>query len=256
MHDFDSAIFTMKEFVPPNFPVSRVDIIPPAIDPLSPKNMVLAEDTARQVLQWIGIQLDQLLITQISRFDPWKDPLGVIAVYRVLREEFPRLQLALVGSMASDDPEGWDIYKKVVEESQNDPDIHVLTNLVGVGNVEVNAFQRLSHIIIQKSIREGFGLVVSEAMWKTTPVVAGKAGGIPLQMADGAGGILVESVEECESAVRTLLKDPDRACDLAHKGRERVRQHFLLPRLLLNELHVMKELAGARPIVRDQHSAA
>src|SRR5437762_10539575 len=93
MHDFDSAIFTMKEFVPPNFPVSRVDIIPPAIDPLSPKNMVLADDTARQVLQWIGIQLDQLLITQISRFDPWKDPLGVIAVYRVLREEFPRLQL-------------------------------------------------------------------------------------------------------------------------------------------------------------------
>ncbi len=252
MEKFDAAVFTMSDFVPPDFPISKVDIIPPAIDPLSPKNMPLADDTARQVLQWIGIELDRPLITQVSRFDPWKDPLGVIEVYRMLREEFPNLQLAMVGSMALDDPEGWEIYHKILEEARADSEIHIFTNLVGVGNVEVNAFQRLSQVIIQKSIREGFGLVVSEAMWKSTPVVAGKAGGIPLQMADGAGGMLIESSEECASAIRTLLRNPDHAHDLAHRGRERVRHNFLLPRLLLNELRLMKELAEGRPITRDE----
>jgi trehalose synthase len=243
MRDFDSAVFTMKEFVPPDFPVPRIDIIPPAIDPLSPKNMPLDDATARQVLQWIGMDLDRPLITQVARFDPWKDPFGVIAVYAMLRQDIPGLQLAMVGSMALDDPEGGEIYNKIAEESRNDPDIHLFTNLIGVGNVEVNAFQRLSQVIIQKSIREGFGLVVSEAMWKSTPVVAGRTGGIPLQMADGAGGILVDSPEECASAVRSLLRDRGLASDLARSGRERVRQEFLLPRLLLNELRLMNALS-------------
>jgi trehalose synthase len=251
MHGFDGAVFTMKEFVPPDLPISNVDIIPPAIDPLSPKNMPLADETARGVLQWIGIELDRPLITQVSRFDPWKDPLGVIQVYRLLRDEFPRLQLAMVGSMALDDPEGWDIYRKITEDARRDPEIHVFTNLVGVGNVEVNAFQRLSQVVIQKSIREGFGLVVSEAMWKSTPVVAGKAGGIPLQMADGAGGMLVENTEECAAGIRKFLLDSNLAHDLANRGRERVRRHFLLPRLLLNELRLMRELAAGRPIAQD-----
>src|SRR6266850_563831 len=245
MNEFDAAVFTMKKFVPSDFPMSNIDIVPPAIDPLSPKNMPLADDTARQALQWIGIELARPLITQVSRFDPWKDPMGVIEVYRMLRAEFPLLQLAMVGSMALDDPEGWDIYRQIVEKVRRDPDIHVFTNLVGVGNVEVNAFQRLSRVVIQKSIREGFGLVVSETMWKTTPVVAGSTGGIPLQMADGGGGMLVDSTEECASAVRSLLLDPNRGHDLARRGRERVRRHFLLPRLLLNELRLMKELASA-----------
>jgi trehalose synthase len=157
----------------------------------------------------------------------------------------------MVGSMALDDPEGWAIYREIMEEARSDPEIHVFTNLVGVGNVEVNAFQRLSQVVIQKSIREGFGLVVSEAMWKGTPVVAGKAGGIPLQMADGVGGMLVENTEGCVAAIQQLLLDPDLAHDLAHRGRERVRRHFLLPRLLLNELRLMKELSAGRPIDRE-----
>jgi trehalose synthase len=252
LRDFDGAIFTMKQFVPPDFPVSDVHIIPPAIDPLSPKNMPLAGDTARQVLEWIGIESDRPLITQVSRFDLWKDPLGVIQVYRTIRQEFPRLQLALVGSMALDDPEGWEMYRRIMEEAQTDPGINVFTNLVGVGNLEVNAFQRLSHVVIQKSIREGFGLVVSETMWKSTPLVAEAAGGIPLQMADGVGGILVDGVEECASAVASLLRDSDRAHDLAEKGRERVRHNFLLPRLVLNELQMMKELAGGHAVVHDK----
>jgi trehalose synthase len=257
LHDylrpFDAAVFTMEQFVPPDLPVARVGIMPPAIDPLSPKNMPLADATARGVLEWIGVELGRPLASQVSRFDPWKDPLGVIAAYRLAREEVPGLQLALVGSMALDDPEGWDVYRQVREASHSDPDIHVFTNLTGVGNIEVNAFQRLSQVAIQKSIREGFGLVVSEALWKGTPVVAGNAGGIPLQMADGAGGILVGGVEECANALVALLRDPERARDLAEKGRARVREHFLLPRLLFDELELMRELAAGRPVVPTDH---
>ena len=245
---YDAAIFTMEEFLPPDLPVARVEVIPPAIDPLSPKNMELPEALARQVLGWIGVQLDKPLITQVSRFDPWKDPLGVIAAYRLARERVPELQLALAGSMALDDPEGWEVYRQIGAEAEADPQIHVFTNLTGVGNVEVNAFQRLSDVIVQKSIREGFGLVVSEALWKGTPVVAGRAGGIPLQMADGVGGFLVDGVEECGRAIGELLSDQKNAQDLAEAGRERARQHFLLPRLILNELSLMLDLARERPI--------
>jgi trehalose synthase len=204
--------------------------------------MPLHADSARRVLEWIGIELDRPLVTQISRFDPWKDPLGVIEAYRLIRREVPDLQLALVGSMALDDPQGWELYTRITEQVRTDPDIHVFTNLVGVGNVEVNAFQRLSNVIIQKSIREGFGLVVSEALWKGTPVVAGRAGGIPLQMADGRGGILIETIEECAAATLSLLRDRERATDLGASGRERVKQQFLIPRLVLNELELLHTL--------------
>jgi trehalose synthase len=248
--EYDAAVFTMEEFVPPDFPVGNVEIIPPAIDPHSPKNMQLDERTARQVLQWIGIRLKAPLVTQVSRFDPWKDPMGVIAAYRLARREVPDVQLALVGSLALDDPEGWDIYRAIQAEAKGDPQIHVFTNVVGVGNIEVNAFQSLSRVVVQKSVREGFGLVVSESLWKGTPVVAGRAGGIPLQMADGAGGMLVDSIEECADAIVRLLRDPVRARELGQAGKERVREHFLLPRLVLNHLRLMQELAAERPIVR------
>lgn len=246
---YDAAIFTMDEFAPPDFPVKQVEIIPPAIDPLSPKNLHLQESVARQVLGWLGVRLDTPLITQVSRFDPWKDPLGVIRAYRMVRNNIPDLQLALVGSMALDDPEGWEIYQRIQRESEKDPFIHIFTNLTGVGNIEVNSFQSLSDVIVQKSTREGFGLVVSEALWKGTPVVAGRAGGIPLQMADGVGGYLVNSVEECAEATLKLLKDRDRSHELAKAGRERVRQNFLLPRLLLNELSLMKRLTAGKPLI-------
>jgi trehalose synthase len=248
--EYDAAIFTMPQFVPPDLPVSRVEIVPPAIDPLSPKNITLGEATARQVLEWIGIRLRHPVVTQVSRFDPWKDPEGVIAAYKLARKEVPDLQLALVGSLALDDPEGWGIYRQIQAETRSDRLIHVFTNLIGVGNIEVNAFQSLSSVVLQKSLREGFGLVVSESLWKGTPVVAGGAGGIPLQMADGTGGVLVDSVEACAEALVMLLKDRDRARALGNSGRERVREHFLIPRLLLNHLDLMQQLAEARPIAR------
>jgi trehalose synthase len=201
--------------------------------------MPLADRTARQVLDWIGINLRRPLITQVSRFDPWKDPLGVIAAYELVKEQVPNLQLALVGSMALDDPEGWEIYRQVKEASDSDPLIHVFTNLTGVGNVEVNAFQRLSNI--------------SESLWKGTSVVAGRAGGIPLQMSDGVGGVLVNNIEECAMAILELLKEPEQARELGETGRERVREHFLLPRLLLNEVTLIRDLVkekirGPRPL--------
>ena len=243
LSEYDAAIYTMSEFVAPDLPVARVEVIPPAIDPLSPKNMSLPDATAREVLEWVGVHPERPLVTQVSRFDPWKDPLGVIAAYRLVREQVPGLQLVLAGSMALDDPEGWRIYREISADAAGDPLIHLLTNLTGVGNVEVNALQRLSDVVVQKSLREGFGLVVSEAMWKGTPVVAGRAGGIPLQMADGAGGALVETVEECAVAIAALLGDRERAREVAEQGRRRVSDHFLTPRLVLNELSLLSALS-------------
>jgi len=247
LEGYDAAVYTMREFVPADLPIAKVEIVPPAIDPLSPKNLELPHPLAHQILAWIGIDFDFPLVTQISRFDPWKDPIGVIEAYRIARESVPNLQLALVGSMALDDPEGWSIYRSVCKATQRDPLIHVFTNLSGVSNIEVNAFQRLSDIVVQKSIREGFGLVVSEALWKGTPVVAGRAGGIPLQMADGAGGVLVDSVDDCARAMVRLLENPDEARALGAAGRERVRHRFLLPRLLLDLVGLLVSLGGAPP---------
>lgn len=244
---YDAAVFTLGGFVPPDLPVERVEIIPPAIDPESPKNIDLDPRLARRVLQWIGVEFDRPLVAQISRFDPWKDPLGVIAAYRLVKEEVPGLQLALAGSMALDDPEGWEIYRQMHDASRTDPDIHVFTNLTGVGNIEVNALQRLADVVMQKSIREGFGLVVSETLWKSTPVVAGRAGGIPLQLQDGVGGYLVDSVDECAKRVLELLGDANRRQELGGSGRALVRERFLLPRLLADDLQLYASLLGAPP---------
>jgi trehalose synthase len=243
--EFDAAVFTMPEFVPPDLPVARVRTIAPAIDPLSPKNIEIQQSTASQILDWIGVDRPGRLVTQVSRFDPWKDPFGVIAAYRLVREEVPGLQLALVGSMALDDPEGWDIYRQLTEHAERDPLMHIYTNLTGASNVEVNAFQRLSDVIVQKSLREGFGLVVSESLWKATPVVAGRAGGIPMQMPEGTGGRLVDDVEQCAAAMLELLGDEQLAGELGRSGRRHVREHFLLPRLLRDELQLLATLDGA-----------
>jgi trehalose synthase len=244
---YDAAVFTLGGFVPPEFPVRRVEIIPPAIDPESPKNLELGSKLAARVVEWIGVRTTRPFVAQISRFDRWKDPLGVIAAYRLVRDEIPDLQLALVGSMALDDPEGWDVYREIEREVERDPEIHVFTNLTGVGNIEVNAFQRLADVVIQKSIREGFGLVVSEALWKGTPVVAGRAGGIPLQLQDGVGGYLVDSVDECAARVTELVLDAARRRELGERGRALVAQRFLLTRLLADELRLYTSAQGSQP---------
>jgi trehalose synthase len=241
--EYDALVFTMDRFVPPRLEHQRLATIMPAIDPLSPKNMTLSEGLGEEIRAWRGIDPDRPLLTQVSRFDPWKDPLGVIAVYRLVRKDMPGLQLALLSTIAHDDPEVWDMYKVLVDEVRGDDDIHLLTNLIGVGDVEVNAFQAFSNVVIQKSIREGFGLVVAETMWKGTPVVANRSGGIPLQMGDGVGGFLVDSSEECAERALYLLRHRQEGRTLGLAGRERVRRQFLITRLLADELRLLASLA-------------
>jgi trehalose synthase len=243
--EHDALVFTMESFVPAALKHQRVFVMTPAIDPLSPKNMGLPHAICQEILAWRGIDPRRPLVAQASRFDPWKDPLGVIQVYRLVREEVPGLQLALIGSMASDDPEVSEIYGRIVAEARGDEGIHVLTNLIGVGDLEVSAFQTSADVMIQKSIREGFGLGVSEAMWKATPVVANRAGGIPFQMEGDAGGFLVDSTEECASRVLYLLRNRDEARKRGQAGRERVRQRFLITRLLADEMRLLLSLASA-----------
>jgi trehalose synthase len=244
--EHDALVFTMAEFVPQALTGRNIHIIPPAIDPLSPKNFELPEALARRILAWVGIDPQRPIMTQVSRFDPWKDPLGVIRVYRSARERVPGLQLALLGSMALDDPEAWDLLRQIQSETRGDNDVTVATNLAGIGNIEVNAFQRLSDVVVQKSIREGFGLIVSETLWKGTPMVAGNTGGIPMQMADGAGGFLVDPLDEdtFTDQVVTLLTNRDTARTLGKRGHEVTRSNFLITRLVADELRLLAQVAG------------
>ena len=241
---YDAAIFHMPEYVPAAAGLPHSYIWPPAIDPLTPKNMALSPEDAAYIVDQFGIDVDRPLLTQVSRFDPWKDPLGVIDAYRGVKEEFPDVQLALVGSMAHDDPEGWDYYSRTVAHAAGDPDVYILSNLNNVGSVEVNAFQVHSAAVIQKSIREGFGLTITEALWKTRPTVAGRVGGIVAQIQDGETGWLVDSPEECAEACLEILRDPLEARQRALRGKEFVRRNFLMPRLLRDWLVLFNLLSG------------
>jgi trehalose synthase len=241
--EHDALVFSMDSFAPPGLDHQRCATIAPAIDPLGPKNMPISRGLCDKLRAWRGIDPARPLVTHISRFDPWKDPLGVIEVYRLVRKNVPGLQLALLSSIDHDDPEVWDTYKALVDEVKGDDDIHLLTNLIGMGDVEVNAFQLCSDVVLQKSIREGFGLVVSETMWKGTPVVANRSGGIPLQMEDGVGGFLVDDTEQCAERTLYLLRHPKEAAALGSAGKERVRQRFLITRLLGDELRLLASLA-------------
>jgi trehalose synthase len=238
---YDAAVFTLQDFVKPGVS-PRVAIIPPSIDPLSPKNAYLDPEAVREILVAYGIDPERPLVTQVSRFDPWKDPLGVIDAFREAKEEISDAQLILVGSMAHDDPEAWHFLELAQEHSADDPDIHILTNLQDVGHVVVNAFQRASDVVVQKSIREGFGLTVAEAMWKDRPVIGGNVGGIRLQIEDGVTGYLVDSPEECARRLVELLPDAKRREEMGRAGRARVRERFLMLRELTDYLTLLASL--------------
>ncbi len=244
IRQYDASVFHMREYAPADDGLAQVVIWPPAIDPLMPKNMALSPEDAAYIVDQFGIDVERPLLTQVSRFDPWKDPLGVIDAYRRVKERFPEVQLALVGSMAHDDPEGWEYYNRTVEHADGDSDVYILSNMNNVGAVEVNAFQVHSDALVQKSTKEGFGLTVTEALWKGRPMVAGRVGGIVAQITDGESGWLVASPEECAEACIEILRDPTEGHRRALRGKEYVRRHFLTPRLLRDWLVLFNQLAG------------
>jgi trehalose synthase len=240
VEQYDRAVFTLPQFVPSNLSIP-IALIAPAIDPLSSKNRELPGYLSRETVAELGIDIARPLMIQVSRFDPWKDPLGVVEVWRRARSVFGDLQLALVGAMAGDDPEAWRIYQQLEAEVSGEPDCFLLTNQMGVTAHEVNALQRVADVAVQKSVREGFGLVVSETLWKGTAMIAGRAGGIPTQLEDGVSGRLATDVDEFAAAVCQLLEHPSLARELGVAGRRRVHDEFLMTRLLHDQLALLSD---------------
>lgn len=224
---FDASVFSHPSFAQkmamPQF------LIAPSIDPLADKNKPLPEEFVRRTLERYGLDPGRPLITQVSRFDKLKDPLGVIEAFRLVKRTHRRVQLLLAGGAASDDPESVHILPALQEAAGKDPDIHIL-DLPPFSDLEINALQRASAVVLQKSLKEGFALTVTEALWKERPVVAMAVGGIPLQVLPGKTGYLVHTIEGTAAAVRRVLDHPGEAGALAKNGREHVRRNFLITR--------------------------
>ncbi len=238
---YDGLVFSLDAYVPSGLDAGiPVYIVPPAIDPLTVKNTPMEREEALAIVASMGIDVGRPLISQVSRFDLWKDPWGVIEAYRRARRAVPGLQLALLGlSQATDDPEALEVLNSVAELADGDPDIHLYfdaSQLPSGIDAIVNAFQVASNLVIQKSTREGFGLTVTEAMWKGKVVLGGDVGGIQLQIANGDTGYLVSSPEECALRIVQVMKDPDLRDRIGAAARESVRQNYLMPRLALDYL--------------------
>jgi len=232
---YDAAVFSSPPF-PPQLSIPQYRFYP-SIDPLADKNRELEPAYINSTLEKYQIPRDKPIITQISRYDPWKDPVGVIQAFRMARKHVD-CRLLLVGDKVADDPEAEAILTMVKEEAGADPDIHIifLTHSIPA---EINAFQRASDIILQKSIREGFALTVSEALWKYRPVIGGSAGGIPAQIIHGSTGMLVDSVEGTSLEIRKLLKQPELARRLGENGHQRVKDEFLITKSLKRYLFLL-----------------
>jgi trehalose synthase len=231
--DYEATIFSMAGFTRP---LPRpMFIIPPAIDPLSDKNCLLAEAERLEILTCLGIDADRPLLVQVSRFDRFKDPLGVMEAYRLLKPYYPELQLVLAGGSADDDPEGAEVLLEVQEQASGDPDLKVLL-LPPDAHRTINALQRSATVVLQKSIKEGFGLTVTEALWKSKPVIGGACGGITLQVHDYQTGFLVHSPAGAAYRTRYLLRYADKRQRMGRTGHEFVREHFLLTRHLRDYL--------------------
>ncbi len=229
---YDTAIFSVTKFAK-SLPIDEY-IVTPSIDPLSDKNKDLTDDEINEVAERFNIPRDKPIILQVSRFDKFKDPIGVINAYKIVKN-YNDCRLILVGSSATDDPEGEAILREVKDYAADDPDIIILL-LPPDNHTEINAIQRMSDIILQKSIKEGFGLTVSEAMWKEKPVIGGAVGGIPLQIVHGLTGFVVYSVEGAAFRIRQYLNNPVMAKKMGRTGKEYVRNNFLLTRQIRDYL--------------------
>ena len=245
---YDASIFSTPLFSRPDLGI-RQFLVPPSIDPLSDKNIELSQSEIDKVLDKYEITTDKPIITQISRFDRLKDLPGVIDAYKLVKKRID-CQLILAGGVAADDPEGMEVYQEVLKKADGEADIHLLLGSPPFADIEINAFQRASTVIMQKSLKEGFGLVVSEGLWKGKPVIGGATGGIPLQVINGVTGYLVHSVEGAAYKIANLLKDPELARKLGENGREHVRHNFLITRHLKDYLLVMLSLENPSSIIR------
>lgn len=236
---YDASVLSSENFRRPGLPL-EIKIIPPAIDPFSEINQEMSEKAIEEKLSEYNIPRDKPLIVQVSRFDKWKDPLGVLEVYKRLKKEID-CRLVMIGNMATDDPEGPQIFEELFLKTQGTADIHLITQ---TDPLLVNALQRRAAVAVQLSRKEGFGLTVSEALWKETPVVATDVGGIPLQIREGAMGFLVQPQDYDAAAERILkiLRDPNLGAELGSNGKKHVYANFLMPRLLLDWLELLAEM--------------
>ncbi|HEY1603211.1 MAG TPA: glycosyltransferase [Pirellulales bacterium] len=227
--DYEATIFSMASFTRPlNRPMF---LIPPSIDPLAVKNSPLDDVERIAILERLGIDPERPMLLQVSRFDRFKDPLGVVEAFRLVKPAHPELQLVLVGGPADDDPEGAEVLNEVLERAGDDPDLHVLL-LPSDSHREINALQRSAVVVLQKSLKEGFGLTVTEALWKGKPVIGGASGGIALQVHDYQTGFLVHSPAGAAYRIRYLLRYNDKRARMGATGHEFVRENFLLTRHL------------------------
>lgn len=239
---YDMVIVSNEKYKKSDLPVEQ-RVIYPAIDPLCAKNKEISTETIKKTLKKFKITTDKPIITQISRFDKWKDPEGVIDVFKIVKEKIDA-RLILCGSMAADDPEGTRVYESVKRKANSlikNGDVILLTR---ESNILINVLQRISDVIIQKSLREGFGLVVTEALWKEKPIVASNVGGIPLQIKDGENGFLLEPEDTMGFAEKIieLLKKPALSREMGQKGKEIVRNKFLITRLLKDYLNLLNDV--------------
>lgn len=246
IEQFDGSVFSAPGFTK-DLSI-RQFLISPSIDPLSDKNKELPKRVINKVLDTYGISQDKPIITQISRFDYLKDPFGVIEAFKLVRK-YADCQLVIAGGGATDDPEGDKVLDEIMEKADNDPDIHILV-LPPTSNIEINALQRASTIILQKSLREGFGLTVAEALWKAKPVVASAVGGIPLQIIHKFSGLLSRTVEGTAYGIKQLLHSPEYANKLGKNGKEHIRQSFLLTRHLRDYMLLFLALDYPGDVVR------
>ena len=240
---YSRCIVSMPEYALTGMETERLSVFLPAIDVFTPKNELLPLSAAEAAVAGLGVDVRRPIITQVSRFDPWKDPWGVIDAYRLVKPQVPGVQLVLAGAlMAQDDPEGASVLESVRLYAGTDPDIHVIADPKVATDRVVNALQTVSSVVLQKSLREGFGLTVSEAMWKGTPVIGGDSGGIRAQIRDGENGFLVGDVPSCADRLLYLLTHPGEAQHMGANGRETVRRRFLMPRLLSDYLALFAEM--------------
>jgi len=239
---YDAVIISSEKYRREDLPVEQ-RVIHPAIDPLSPKNMEISLEIVHKYLRKFGIPTDKPLIVQISRFDKWKDPEGVIEIFKLVKEKVD-CRLVLCGSMATDDPEGWTVYERVRRKARRLIERKEVLLITSENNILVNALQRSSAVVIQKSIKEGFGLTVTEALWKEKPVVASNVGGIPAQIENGVNGFLANpyDIEGFADRIVQILTNPSLAREVGKRGREVVRKKFLITRLLLDYLELLNDI--------------